>query len=676
MILDSDADSDSDSDSDMETQYRALHDHEISALQQQGCKAADWSEIRVKNNFQTTQIQRVNFTGKVTLGLFTGDAELEDQVIKPSGLFDCSIHQCDIGDYVHISNVGYLTNYTIEDHVIIKDVHTIGVYRETSFGNGTEIEVLSETGGRELMIFNRLSAPLAYLIVFYRHDRMLAERLKSMIRLFVAAVRSGTGTIGAFTSIYRTGVIRHATIGSHACIKGARIIEETSLNSNEFAPVLIGEGVTLKHCIIQSGSNIVDGAFMEKCFVGQAVSIGRQFSAENSAFFANAEVALGEAGSVFAGPYTVSHHKSTLLLAGMFSFYNAGSGTNISNHMYKLGPLHQGIVERGSKTGSSSYLLWPCRIGAYNVVVGKHFSNFDTSDFPFSYLVEEKGKSVLYPAMNLFTVGTRRDSEKWPARDKRKDPDQQDWIIFDLFNPYIAGKIIRAMGLLEEYAEKTPKTQDFVAHKGAQIPRLLLKTTRKFYEMAIKLYIGQEVVRRLENETGELSMPRITTILTGNGPGTGEWRDLSGMIAPADAIEKLLEDIKKEKFRSMEALLEAIKSIHSRYREFTWNWCSAYIEKSFGEMTGAISRETLLQLITDWRINAVKLNNLMLQDAAKEFDASSRYGYGIDGDESTARLDFEAVRGNYEEHSFVKSIRTEIQNIEKRADSLIGKIPR
>jgi hypothetical protein len=273
-------------------------------------------------------------------------------------------------------------------------------------------------------------------------------------------------------------------------------------------------------------------------------------------------------------------------------------------------------------------------------------------------------------------VGTRRDSEKWPARDKRKDPDQQDWIIFDLFNPYIAGKIIRAMGLLEEYAEKTPKTQDFVAHKGAQIPRLLLKTTRKFYEMAIKLYIGQEVVRRLENETGELSMPRITTILTGNGPGTGEWRDLSGMIAPADAIEKLLEDIKKEKFRSMEALLEAIKSIHSRYREFTWNWCSAYIEKSFGEMTGAISRETLLQLITDWRINAVKLNNLMLQDAAKEFDASSRYGYGIDGDESIARLDFEAVRGNYEEHSFVKSIRTEIQNIEKRADSLIGKIPR
>ncbi len=60
--------------------------------------------------------------------------------------------------------------------------------------------------------------------------------------------------------------------------------------------------------------------------------------------------------------------------------------------MYKLGPLHQGIVERGSKTGSFSYMLWPSKIGAFTAVIGKHYSNMDTTDFPFSYINEVDGK--------------------------------------------------------------------------------------------------------------------------------------------------------------------------------------------------------------------------------------------------------------------------------------------
>ena len=67
--------------------------------------------------------------------------------------------------------------------------------------------------------------------------------------------------------------------------------------------------------------------------------------------------------SIFAGPYTVTHHKSTLLIAGLYSFMNAGSSSNQSNHMYKLGPVHQGILERGTKTTSNSYIVFPARIG-------------------------------------------------------------------------------------------------------------------------------------------------------------------------------------------------------------------------------------------------------------------------------------------------------------------------
>jgi hypothetical protein len=80
-----------------------------------------------------------------------------------------------------------------------------------------------------------------------------------------------------------------------------------------------------------------------------------------------------------------------------------------------------------------------------------------------------------------------------------------------------------------------------------------------------------------------------------------------------------------------------------------------------------ISRERLTQIIEGWQINAIKLNNMILQDATKEFDQNSRFGYGIDGDERINTLDFEAVRGSYEGNKFVAALKAENKSIEERA---------
>jgi hypothetical protein len=314
----------------------------------------------------------------------------------------------------------------VEENVAIYNVGSLVVNKESTFGNGTEIEVLNEGGGRELPIFDRLSSQIGYLTVLYRHDKEFTERILSLIKDYCESRRSIRGRINSGTRIHDSLIIRNVLVGSHAVISGASLLEEGTIQSCIEAPVFIGSGVTAKKFIILSGSKIDGGVILEKSFVGQGVIMGKQFSAENSVFFANCEAFHGEACSLFAGPYSVTHHKSTLMIASLVSFFNAGSGTNQSNHMYKLGPLHQGILERGSKTGSFSYLLLPVQIGAFSVVMGKHYSNFDTSDFPFSYISEEKGKNELTPAMNLFTVGTRRDVDKWPARDRRNDRDKLD----------------------------------------------------------------------------------------------------------------------------------------------------------------------------------------------------------------------------------------------------------
>jgi hypothetical protein len=67
---------------------------------------------------------------------------------------------------------------------------------------------------------------------------------------------------------------------------------------------------------------------MQDCYVGEACQLSNGFTAASSVFFANSYMSNGEACAAFCGPFTASHHKSSLLIGGQFSFYNAGSATN------------------------------------------------------------------------------------------------------------------------------------------------------------------------------------------------------------------------------------------------------------------------------------------------------------------------------------------------------------
>ena len=192
---------------------------------------------------------------------------------------------------------------------------------------------------------------------------------------------SDRGSVGNDVVIMNTGVIRGVKIGDSSRIEGTSRLTNGSVNSNSSAPVFIGNGVICDDFILCSNSRVDEGVALSRCFVGQACRLGHNYSASDSVFFSNCVGENGEACSIFAGPYTVTHHKSTLLISGMFSFMNAGSGSNQSNHMYKLGPIHQGIMERGAKTASDSYVLWPARVGPFSLVMGRHVNHSDTTNF-------------------------------------------------------------------------------------------------------------------------------------------------------------------------------------------------------------------------------------------------------------------------------------------------------
>jgi hypothetical protein len=340
--------------------------------------------------------------------------------------------------------------------------------------------------------------------------------------------------------------------------------------------------------------------------------------------------------------------------------------------MYKLGPLHQGILERGSKTGSSSYLLWPCRIAPFTAVVGKHYSNFDTSDFPFSYITEEEGKSFITPAMNLFTVGTRRDSEKWPNRDRRKDPDKLDLIHFDLFSPYIAQKLVKGIETLNDLYANTPKKVENAKYNGIYIKRLLLRTCRKYYELALKIYIGNELAKQLEKYKDVSDKEELSKKLKpSDNEGLGTWADISGMLTPVQKLNDILEEIRTGKVNSINSLRDNLKIIFDCYDNYAWNWCYTLLKEKNDFDISLDSSKQLIKHISDWKNSLMKLNNMILKDAEKEFDISSKIGFGIDGDEKIRDMDFEAVRGTYDDNKFIKGLREETDAIAIRADKLI-----
>lgn len=340
--------------------YRNLTEDEILRLKSQSCLADDWEKVRVADGFSTEFVHHTRFSGEVKLGVFQGEFILPGGICKHSGLRHVTLHNVTVGDNCCIEHIqNYIANYEIGHDTFIENVDILLVDGVSRFGNGVEVSVLNETGGREVVINDKLSAHLAYIMALYRHRPELTARLKEIADYYSDKHAAAVGTIGSHVTILNTGSVRNVRVGDYACISGACRLSNGSINSNEAAPVRVGDGVICDDFILSSGSHVDDGAMLTRCFVGQACKLGHNYSASDSLFFSNCQGENGEACAIFAGPFTVTHHKSTLLIAGMFSFMNAGSGSNQSNHMYKLGPIHQGTLERGAKTTSDSYILWP-----------------------------------------------------------------------------------------------------------------------------------------------------------------------------------------------------------------------------------------------------------------------------------------------------------------------------
>ena len=402
------------------TTYRPLTDDEIITLEEHGCTAEDWTYVNVADDFTPSHIKDVRFCGTVNLGVFEKNVEVGQDFYMHSGVRNATLRNVTIGDNSLVENIGnYISNYVIGEECCIRNVCTIETTAEATFGEGNTISVLNEAGSGNVVLFRGLTSNLAALMVSRPEDKELSATLKAMAKDYVNSRHTDAGTIGDYVRIINTTEITNTNIADNCEVNGACRLSDCTLAAEADDSVYIGSGVICENSIIADGSSVLNSAKLFNCYVGEACQITNGFTAESSLFFANTYMANGEACAAFCGPFSASHHKSTLLIGCMTSFYNAGSGTNFSNHAYKMGPIHYGTLSRGVKTASGAHIVHPAKIGPFSVCMGKIQNHPDTTALPFSYVIGEGRETHIVPGRNIATVGLYRDINKWPRRDVR-----------------------------------------------------------------------------------------------------------------------------------------------------------------------------------------------------------------------------------------------------------------
>ena len=592
-------------------QYRSLTFEEIEILESNSCWAEDWSRVEVaEDGFQAKFFHRVMFYGDVQLGSVQKEVEITKGFVKHSGINDATLRNVTVGNDCLIEKVGnYINNYTIGDDCLISNISVMETTEGATYGEGNLISVLNEVGDGNVIFFHDLNSQFAAFMVKHFNDKDLKNAIRRLVKEEIARTNPERGTIGNNVKIVNTREITNTVIQDDCEISGASRLSDCTILSSEYASVYIGTGVICENSIISDGSSIVNSVKMQDCFVGEACQISNGFTASQSVFFANSFMSNGEACAAFCGPFCASHHKSSLLIGGMFSFYNAGSGTNFSNHAYKMGPMHWGILERGTKTASGSYLLMPATIGTFSVCFGKLMHHPNTTALPFSYLIAEADKMYLVPGRNITTVGLYRDIRKWPRRDMRPQQTQKSIVNFDWLSPYSVGEILQGKKILENLRQASGDNVSSYNYHEYVINATSLRKGIKYYDIALRIYMG--AVLKRAHKWGFFGKPQTEV-------GLGRWDDLSGLLLPVSEERRLIEDIKSGSLETIEEVVNRFREINENYRIYQWAWTYRMILEYYG--INEISPEDDARIKQDYIEARRAWIAEIKKDAEKEFE--------------------------------------------------------
>jgi hypothetical protein len=234
--------------------------------------------------------------------------------------------------------------------------------------------------------------------------------------------------------------------------------------------------------------------------------------------------------------------------------------------------------------------------------------------------------------------------------------------------------MFRAIDILHGLQETCGHTSEYYSYQSCRIKNSSLGRGIDLYNIAIKKFLGNSIISRLKGQKFSSVEAMRKRLNPETGDGLGEWLDIAGLIAPKRLIDRLLNDIESGRVDKLKEINRILEEMHRNYYVLEWTWAWDKIQSYYGYKLETITPEDVIHIVEDWKEAVMRLDKILYQDAQKEFSLSAQTGFGADGNNDEQRLDFEQVRGVFEQNTFVSSILQHIEEKTKLGDEFISEM--
>ena len=249
-----------------------------------------------------------------------------------------------------------------------------------------------------------------------------------------------------------------------------------------------------------------------------------------------------------------------------------------------------------------------------------------------------------------------------------------DFINYNLLSPYTVQKMFKGREILWSLRRASGELSDIYSFHSAKIRNSALKKGIGFYETAIHKFLGNSVIKRLEEIDFHTDEDIRERLKPDTSIGTGEWVDISGLIAPKSEVDALIERIESGEINRLKSINAEFERMHQNYYTYEWTWAYEKLEEYYGVHPSEMTAADIIHIVEQWKMAVVGLDRMVYEDAKKEFSLASMTGFGADGSRIEKEQDFEQVRGDFESNPFVTAVLKHIEVKTALGDELIARM--
>ncbi len=688
--------------------WRHLYSDEIERLVKNNNTATSWDTIWVTDEFEPRMVKSNKFYGTVRIGRVNTNGLQYHDLRLPIGITNSSIHSCDIGDDCAIHDVHYLSHYIIGPRTMLFNIEEMCTTDHAKFGNGivkdgedesvrVKLQVMNETGCREVWPFDGMITADAYMWAKYIDDTELQKRLQEITQASVDHHRGYYGTVGEGCVIKNSSIIKDVKIGACCYIKGASKLKNITINSSEKEPSQIGENVILVNGIMGYGCRVFYSCTCIKFVLGNNCNIKYGARVIDSILGDNSTISCCEVLNNLIFPAHEQHHNNSFLVAAVvMGQSNMAAGATVgSNHNSRTND-NEVVAGRGFWPGLCSSIKHSSRFASFTLLSKAAYPAELNIKLPFSLVSsnEKEGELEVMPAFwwlhNMYALS--RNSWKYQTRDKRITKVQN--IEFETFAPDSMEETIAGRKLLEIWTAKawisqhdnnlTTYTEKQLRAKGHELlggdPAIIdglevfgedmekskrRVRIRKVYQayhaygdMLIH-YAMMNVLGYIEANPGE-TLTTMSTLLRSRRQR--EWINLGGQLMMTTDFDRIRADIRDGKLSSW-------KDIHKRYNDIWRRYPLDKLRHAYLSLCFVMGVETMDGAAWQQAIDAEKR---IQQYICEQVYLSRKKDYDNIYRQATYRnqAEMEAAIGTIEDNSFVQQIRRETEVNLKRLEDL------